>query len=53
MEKKIKEMTLDEALNCLEEEMEDRGYSVDGYTKRQALYEHILQLCELETGGEG
>jgi len=50
MEKKVEEMMLDEAINCLEEILRVRGYSQEFEMGRDALYAHILSLLE---GGEG
>lgn len=54
MEKKVEEMGLQEATELLDDLMgSGDAPTEEGFEKRRALYEHILELCELKTGGEG
>lgn len=57
MEKKIEEMTLEEAARKLDA-LTGEGRSVKNMTEAEralshALFNHILALAELKTGGEG
>ena len=51
MGKGICGMTLEEALDELERLLWESGK--EGYERRQKLYTHVLELIELQTGGDG
>ena len=56
MEKKIENMTLDEATESLATLLEEKGsiknMTVEERALSAALYNHILELSGIQTGGE-